>query len=42
MEQGLSTGYEKQGAPRNSGVDGFLKYVVERDQMLGLEAAENL
>ncbi|MBI4895743.1 MAG: hypothetical protein HY831_04595 [Candidatus Aenigmarchaeota archaeon] len=38
MDKGLLAGYEIQGAPRNSGVEGFLKYVVERDRFLGLEA----
>ena len=38
MEAALHAGYEAAGAPRNSGPEGFLKYVVERDQALGLSA----
>lgn len=36
METGLTVGYDAAGAKRNSGPEGFLKYVVERDKALGL------
>ncbi|MBI1973622.1 hypothetical protein HYS54_02310 [Candidatus Micrarchaeota archaeon] len=38
MHAALTAGYEKQGAPRNSGPQGFLEHVVARDLMLGLPA----
>lgn len=38
MREGLHAAYEKMGASRNSGPENFLKYVIERDRALGLEA----
>ncbi len=38
MKTALHAGYEAAGAPRNSGPEGFLRYVVERDKYLGISA----
>ncbi|MBI5332126.1 MAG: hypothetical protein HZB65_00990 [Candidatus Aenigmarchaeota archaeon] len=38
MDKGLCAGYEKQCAKRGSGAKGFLKHVIARDRLLGLEA----
>lgn len=38
ITKSLHAGFEKQGAKCNSGPDAFLKFVVERDKALGLEA----
>lgn len=38
MREGLHAAYKRMGAPGNSGAKGFLRYVLERDRALGLEA----
>jgi len=40
MKLALPAGYENAYGPdvRNTGIDGFLKYVIDRDNMLGLSA----
>ena len=38
LSRTLEAGYEKAGAQSSAGIDEFLKYVVERDNLIGLEA----
>ncbi|MBI4162039.1 MAG: hypothetical protein HY513_00020 [Candidatus Aenigmarchaeota archaeon] len=38
LSRALQSGYERAGARHGAGVDEFLKYVVARDQLIGLEA----
>jgi hypothetical protein len=38
IDKALTSGYESSGAVPSSGPEEFLKHVVERDKLLGLEA----